>query len=106
MKGICKPEESTRGRAQGVGGTVGESVDAWDRPRRDSWSMLRAPCNVLNKRSKELESMIKKVVQDQDAKHVEIRSSACGLIQTKRGETDPAVCETAQFTVKPRLSAL
>ena len=54
----------------------------------------------------ELESVIKKVVQDHDAKHTEIRSSADGLIQTKRGETDPAMCEKAQFTVKPRLSAL
>ena len=50
--------------------------------------------------------MIEKVVQGQDARYEELRSSADGLIQIKREETDPAMRETSQVTVNPRLSAL
>ena len=54
----------------------------------------------------EWESMIKKVGLDQDARYEELRSSAFGSIKIKREETDPAVREASQRTVKPRLSAL
>ena len=60
----------------------------------------------LEQEVKELESMIEKVVQDQDARYEELRSSADGLIQIKCEETDPAMRETSQRTVKSRLSAL
>ena len=59
----------------------------------------------LEQEVKELESTIKKVVQDQDARYEELRSSADGLIQIKREETDPAMRETSQLTVKSMLSA-
>ena len=60
----------------------------------------------LKQEVKELESMIKKVGLDQDARYEELRSSADGFIQIKREETDPAMRETWQLTVEPRLSAL
>ena len=60
----------------------------------------------LEQEVEELQSMIKKVGLDQDARYEELRSSADGLIQTERAETDPATRETSQLTVKPRLSAL
>ena len=53
----------------------------------------------------ELQSMTMKVVLDQDARYEELRSSGDGLIQTQREETDPAMRETSQLTVKPRLSS-
>ena len=59
----------------------------------------------LEQEVQELESMIKKVVQDQEARYEELRSSGDGSIQIKREETDPAMRETSQLTVKPRLSA-
>ena len=54
----------------------------------------------------ELQSMIKKVVLDQDARYEELRSSTDGLIQAEREETNLAVHETPQLTSKPRLSGL
>ena len=60
----------------------------------------------LEQEVEELESMIKKVVLHHDARYEEIRSSADGLIQAKREETDLAVRETAHLTFKPRSSAL
>ena len=60
----------------------------------------------LEQEVEEMESMIKKVGLDQDARCEELRSSADGLIQIMREETDPAKRETSQLTVKPRLNAL
>ena len=89
-------EESTGRRNQGVGGAGAECSSCIEGPRRDAWSKLKSP----------LDSMIKKVGQDQNARYEKFRSSADGLIQIKREETDPSMPEISQLTVKPRLSAL
>ena len=60
----------------------------------------------LEQEVEELESMIKKVGLDQDAMYQEPCSSDDGLIQTEREETDPAMHETSQLTVKPRFERI
>ena len=70
------------------------------------WEHAESIVRRLEKELEELESMIKKVGLDQDARYEELRSSADGLIQIKLEETEPAMHKTSQFTVKPRLSAL
>lgn len=60
----------------------------------------------LEQEAKELQSMIKKVVLDQDARYEELRSSADALIQAKREETDLAVHETSQLATDMRDDAL
>ena len=60
----------------------------------------------LEQEVEELESMIKNVRLDQDARYEELRSWADGLIQAKREETDLAVHETSKLTVKTKVERI
>ena len=58
----------------------------------------------LEQEVKELESMIKKVGHDQDARYEKLRSLADGLLQIKREETDPRPSSRRSVTTYLRTS--